>query len=506
LFSLAQDGELRVWDTVAWQTAYVLAVKGRRILDFTPLQRGEKLVTLDEKRRSLQFWAREPTTLTTTTVPIASTPQFKTAKIALVGDTGVGKSTLAWRLTQSQFTPQASTHGQQCWIVPGLGGTLLGNTNCEAVLWDFAGQQDYRLVHSLFLDDVELALILFDPTDEQEPFRGAEFWIGQLAPTPELRRRIILVGARLDRGAPTVTREEIEAFAEQNGITGGYVGTSAKTGEGFPELIERIKAELDWPNLPLVVATPAYGVVRTHLTRLKEAKSARRTLISIDSLLDELRTAGEGAISRSDILIASKHLSAHGYVALLHSPAIGEVVLLKPDLLINLASSLILEARRNARGLGVVEEVPLIRGGYNFDELVGLSRAEQRALLEGAIVLFVKHNVCFRERLGSETFLVFPALINLKRPRVTLSIETEEDTTYRVRGEIENLYSALVVLLGYTNTFTRTNQWQNQAQYEMELGQVCGFQQIVTREGEIEFVPPQQNLWGDSGSGRRPRL
>src|SRR6202030_1435238 len=50
------------------------------------------------------------------------------------------------------------------------------------------------------------------------------------------------------------------------------------------------------------------------------------------------------------------------------------------------------------------------------------------------------------------------------------------------------IYAALVVLLGYTNTFTRTNQWQNQARYEVGPGLVCGFPQTSGREGQMEVV------------------
>jgi len=46
----------------------------------------------------------------------------------------------------------------------------------------------------------------------------------------------------------------------------------------------------------------------------------------------------------------------------------------------------------------------------------------------------------------------------------------------------------LVVLLGYTPSFMRINQWQNQAQYEMGVGEICGFRMIEEREGEIELV------------------
>jgi hypothetical protein len=44
------------------------------------------------------------------------------------------------------------------------------------------------------------------------------------------------------------------------------------------------------------------------------------------------------------------------------------------------------------------------------------------------------------------------------------------------------------VQLGYTRNFTRTNQWQNQAEYETARGDVCGFRQVEEREGEVELV------------------
>ena len=67
------------------------------------------------------------------------------------------------------------------------------------------------------------------------------------------------------------------------------------------------------------------------------------------------------------------------------------------------------------------------------------------------------------------------------------SSRTTSRTT--VSGEVENVYASMVVLLGYTTLFTRTNQWQGEAQYELGKGEVCGFRQLAGGlEGEIEFV------------------
>ena len=101
--------------------------------------------------------------------------------------------------------------------------------------------------------------------------------------------------------------------------------------------------------------------------------------------------------------------------------------------------------------------------------------------------MFLEHNLCFRETFNQQTFLVFPSLINEKRP-LDESIQTEEGASYRVKGAVANIYASLVVLLGYTNTFIRTHQWQNQAQYEMGEGEICGFQQSGYGDGSIELV------------------
>jgi hypothetical protein len=164
-------------------------------------------------------------------------------------------------------------------------------------------------------------------------------------------------------------------------------------------------------------------------------------------------------------------------------------VLLVPELLNNLAASFVLEARRNPDGLGALEEKRLMEGGYSFPELNGLSDEERDILLDSAALLFLEHNICFREKdpLGGQSYLVFPELINLKKPQLE-DEQTLDGAAYTVQGAVENVYASLVVLLGYTQTFTRRNQWQNQARYVMADGSVCGFRQESNQEGMLELV------------------
>jgi len=154
---------------------------------------------------------------------------------------------------------------------------------------------------------------------------------------------------------------------------------------------------------------------------------------------------------------------------------------------VTLACSIALLADKHSRELGAVSETELLQGKHSFEELAGLSQSERQILLDAAILRFLEHNICFRETLNDDNLLIFPSLIKQKRP-LQDDLPATDDIYYVVRGRVENLYASLVVLLGYTPSFTRINQWQNQAQYEMGEGEICGFRLIEDREGEIEVV------------------
>ncbi|MCX5647360.1 MAG: TIR domain-containing protein [Phycisphaerae bacterium] len=411
-----------------------------------------------------------------------------TGKIVLVGDHSVGKSALGHRMIHGHFEKQASTHGQQFWVFPALGKRRADGTECEAILWDFAGQPDYRLVHALFVDDADLALVLFDASDIRDPLHGVGFWLKQLQ-TGRSRCPIILVGAQTDRGSCTLTPAELKAFCQKHG-TADPIHTSAFTGAGVAELVERMKAMIPWDDKPATVTTATFKRIKDYVLGLKEAQTHDQSIVAPAELRRRLEaTDPDWSFTDAEMLTAVGHLENYGYVKKLHTSKGEERVLLAPELLNNLASSFVLEARRNQKGLGSLEEKRLLNGGYAFPELARLTEAERAILLDAAALLFLEHNVCFRETdpLRMEPYLVFPELINLKKPTEEEKA-TEDGVAYTVTGPTENVFASLVVLLGYTHTFTRTNQWQNNARYEVGEGLVCGFREEAERDGELDFV------------------
>jgi small GTP-binding protein len=501
LASKSKDYSTRLWSCETWETVAVIpkptnfgwipALAFHPTLPLLATAGSEPGTPEDEGYQLIHLWELDFDVLLGQRAGVTATARavhHTTGKIVLVGDHSVGKSALGYRLIHGRFEKQESTHGQQFWVFPDLGKRRADGTDCEAILWDFAGQPDYRLVHALFVDNADLALVLFDASDLRDPLHGVGFWLKQLQ-TAQSACPIILVAAQTDRGSSTLTPEELTAFCQRHGIV-GPIATSAYTGQGLAELVERMKSLIPWEDKAATVTTTTFKRIKDYVLGLKGAESDIQTIVTPEELRERLEaTDPDWRFTDAEMLTAVGHLENYGYVKRLRTSKGEQRVLLQPERLNNLASSFVLEARRNPKGLGALEEKRLLAGGYEFPELSDLHEAERDVLLDSAVLLFLEHNVCFRETdpLRMEPYLVFPELINLKKPPEDEQA-TEDGVAYTVSGPTENVFASLVVLLGYTHTFTRTAQWQNNARYEMGDGLVCGFRQEAERDGELDFV------------------
>lgn len=154
-----------------------------------------------------------------TTSPTASARRYTNAKVVLVGESGVGKSGLAHRLIEDRFVLTESTHGMQVWQLD-LPLERDDTLEREALLWDWAGQPDYRLTHQLFLDETALALLLFNPQKE-DPFTEVGEWLKVLraAVIQDGAREVakLLIAARVDRGGLKVSAAKMSDIAGSTG-------------------------------------------------------------------------------------------------------------------------------------------------------------------------------------------------------------------------------------------------------------------------------------------------
>jgi small GTP-binding protein len=245
---------------------------------------------------------------------------YLAAKIVLVGASGVGKTDLVHKLAYGSPKPEAARNVEHFCVLRVACRTLPDGTECEAVLWDPAGQPDYRLVQPLLLDDADLALVLFDPTGRDGPLAGLEYWLKSLTPRCGPPCRKILVGTRIDRGHPAVPREEIDNFCRQYQFEGGYIPTSAHTGEGCEELLGRIQEHLVWDPARGAVATTTYQRLEAWVLEL-QVNPAPKVLFTLAELRAQLEHAGPKADLTDEALQAAVgHLAKHGPVMVCRPP------------------------------------------------------------------------------------------------------------------------------------------------------------------------------------------
>jgi small GTP-binding protein len=411
---------------------------------------------------------------------------YATARVVLLGDSGSGKSGLGARLAADEFRETVSSHGQQIWRLPQLSSVSSDGTEQDVFLWDLAGQLDYRLVHAPLVAGVDLALLVFDESRSDDWFRGIDYWLTLLRDRSKqgeggaTRCPVILVSTRTDRGASRLTTKEIDTFCSSRGIS-AFVRTSARTRQGIDELLGRMRELIPWDQIPVTMTTAFFKRVRDAILVLKEHKSKRKHIFTLPELHKQL------SLPKSDELpLVLNVLESHGYVLNLGVIDGLPRVLLDPELLNGMASSIVLEARRDPRGLGTIDEELILSGKIPHEELA-LSASEIRLLLTAAVRSFIEHNVCFREPVSHATFLVFPQLIVVDKQPSSDEEPLDEAISYTVKGAVENIFASLVVLLGYTSAITRVAQWRNEARYSIGTD-LCGFRLDLQQDDEAELI------------------
>ena len=160
-------------------------------------------------------------------------------KIALLGDTAVGKTAICRALMNLDFLEeQISTIGSEKYDKKLV---LNNNKEMKVVLWDTAGQERFKSIALGALRTAHGIILVFDVTKESS-FENVNTWLEKIKEI-SANPCIVLFGNKADSPKEQwqVKLEEVKKFAESNKMK--FFLTSAKTKEGLDDGLLHISNE-----------------------------------------------------------------------------------------------------------------------------------------------------------------------------------------------------------------------------------------------------------------------
>ncbi|MES1920695.1 GTP-binding protein [Bonamia ostreae] len=160
-------------------------------------------------------------------------------KLLLIGDSGVGKSSLLLRFTDGSFEKSfISTIGVDFKIKK----TKVDDKNVKLQIWDTAGQERFKTITSSYYRGAHGIIIVYDVT-QRESFENVKSWMSEIDVHGSNEVEIVIVGNKVDQGdAREVSTEEGEQLA--NSLNVIFIEASAMTDEKVNEMFMMITRKL----------------------------------------------------------------------------------------------------------------------------------------------------------------------------------------------------------------------------------------------------------------------
>ncbi|CAN0893249.1 Ras-related protein RABC1 [Linum grandiflorum] len=198
-------------------------------------------------------------------------------KLLLIGDSGVGKSTLLLSFTSTSFEELSPTIGVDFKVKH----VTVGGKKLKLAIWDTAGQERFRTLTSSYYRGAQGVIMVYDVTRRETFTNLSDIWAKEIDLYSTNQDCIkMLVGNKVDKESErVVTKKEGVDFAREYGCL--FLECSAKTRvnveQCFEELVLKvteikITCFLRILETPSLIAEGSSGVKRKNIFQQKAAQ------------------------------------------------------------------------------------------------------------------------------------------------------------------------------------------------------------------------------------------
>lgn len=160
-----------------------------------------------------------------------------TFKVVLVGNSGVGKSSIITKYIDNQFSENYFSN-----VTTGIFYKDITMNDGETIklhIWDSSGQERYRVMNKLELQDSQCVIFVYDISNLQSFQSIPEYWYEEVKKTVQENTLFYVVGNKSDlcdlQDVDETLRDE---FLKEKGLK--FKEVSARTGHNIKELFEDI--------------------------------------------------------------------------------------------------------------------------------------------------------------------------------------------------------------------------------------------------------------------------
>lgn len=170
-------------------------------------------------------------------------------KCIVVGDSGVGKSSLLLQFTDKRFM---HTYHITIGVEFGTKTIIVKGTTIKLQIWDTAGQENFRSITRSYYRDACMVLLVYDVTN-MDSFNAVAKWLEEVRQSSNCPR-IILIGNKNDlEQKRQVTTDVAANFARKNNLA--FIETSAKSAKNvdfaFISMAEKTLTMIENREIPI---------------------------------------------------------------------------------------------------------------------------------------------------------------------------------------------------------------------------------------------------------------